>query len=202
MIDKHELLGFECLESRHTFAVEDVALIEFTTTDGRSGHFWYDSHVDPSPYEGVTIDESEQTLIGYDLITSGPYTHGTLMGQQLIEGKISVDTEAEFFFDNKQYQDPGVVVEHDLSFDWSSRKIQIRGDSISFYADVPNQNRYFTFSFSESEPTDQYLSDRLSQPVLPKSPSGFNIVPGSTGWVSKTFLQEGQPINLIGIRTR
>lgn len=98
MIDKHELLGFECLESRHTFAVEDVSFMEFTTTDGRSGHFWYDSHVDPSPYEGVIIDESEQALIGDDLITSGPYTHGTFMGQQLIEGKISVDTEAEFFF--------------------------------------------------------------------------------------------------------
>ena len=55
MIDKHELLGFECLESRHTFAVEDVALIEFTTTDGRSGHFWYDSHVDPSPFDDAVV---------------------------------------------------------------------------------------------------------------------------------------------------
>ena len=197
MIDKHELLGFECLESRHTFAVEDVALIEFTTTDGRSGHFWYDSHVDPSPYEGVVIKESYPTT---ELLNSNPYSYGNLMGQQLVVGVVSVDTETGFVFDNQQYQDPSVRIRHDLGFDSTSRKIRVYGETIELSSYVPNQNGNFLFSYYETEPTYQYLSDVLREPVLPKSLLEIDAQP-DFGWVSNVFRPDGQPLNPIVIRS-
>ena len=153
MINKHELLGFECLESRHTFAVEDVALIEFTTTDGRSGHFWYDSHVDPSPYDGL----KEESFI--DQPPPG--------GANGSGGVFGVETDVGFTFNGVELNNPGIGVSHYMTFDYNTWKTVLESRSIVFVGRMPESDYEWHFSFESRE--SQYMTDMIGEQVFPDS---------------------------------
>ena len=196
MINKHELLGFECLESRHTFAVEDVALIEFTTTDGRSGHFWYDSYVDPSPYENAVIHESPNAW-PFDpyFDVSGLYSSTTSMGPiQLTGGSFQVDTDVDFVFDNYEFTNASIGIRHELVFDMGAWKTMVSEQTFSVYGDVREQDAYWLMSFNTWGV--DYLSDVFSREVFPNSLPAIDFFP-EFGRVSKELKWEGQQLDEV-----
>ena len=192
MIDKHELLGFECLESRHTFAVEDVALIEFTTTDGRSGHFWYDSHVDPSPFDDAVVVDAPPPRPGaffpIEMYDSVRGTDGTAVFYS-----IPIQTEAEFVFDTHVFENTQVRTNHGLVFDYEARKIALNARQYWIEGDAVGGSAYWQFNFTEYE--REYLSDVVREPILPDSLLSLNLDDFRSrrefGWVNRPIAGPG-----------
>ena len=193
MIDKHELLGFECLESRHTFAVEDVALIEFTTTDGRSGHFWYDSHLDPSPYEGVVVVDAPRPrnsnwfpIEMYDRSVSG--TDGRALFHP-----IDIQTETEFAFDTQVFENAQLRAIHGLFFDYEAWKIALNARQYWIDGDTADGSAGWQFIFTEYK--REYLSDVVREPILPDSLLSLNLDDFRSrrefGWVNRPIAGPG-----------